>query len=92
MCDQRDRAFKIADFQVKAISIMRTSECIHCNESFNGACVALGEPYHGLIHSDCLPYFDFIKNKWPHPEPAVVYLYPYSVESKQMIVRRDEPR
>lgn len=33
----------------------------------------LGAPYHCLVHTQCLPLFDYEDSVWPHPHPFVSY-------------------
>lgn len=57
----------------KMIKVVCT-ECVHCRKQFEkGSFIcALGEPYHCLLHTTCLPFFNY-NSGYPHPLPTAAY-------------------
>lgn len=47
--------------------------CMHCGASIGERlCLALAKPYYGLLHSDCVPHFNYNRT-WSHPRPIMAY-------------------
>ena len=49
--------------------------CIRCKLQVtpsDGMFMALGAPYHGVLHRWCAPFYVF-NGAWPHPMPAQCY-------------------
>lgn len=57
---------------VVAVHVFRPSTCAVCGHSIEYYGVALGEPYHAMVHKFCAPHFDY-ESGWPHPGPASSY-------------------
>jgi hypothetical protein len=55
--------------------VAMNSQCVHCKKTITpeeGAFFCLGEPYYGVVHRKCAPFFQF-NGLWPHAFPSVVY-------------------
>lgn len=52
-----------------------STKCLRCGDVIAGdhAFVAIGEPYSGVLHVPCAPYYNYPPN-WPHAHPAVHYV------------------
>lgn len=48
--------------------------CVHCHLECSGhhRFIALGPPYHGLLHVQCAHWFAY-NDQWPHPYAAITY-------------------
>lgn len=57
---------------VAAVHIFRPSTCAVCSGPVDNYGVAIGEPYHAMVHRFCAQYFDYGQG-WPHPGPASSY-------------------
>lgn len=57
---------------VSAVHVFRPSTCAVCLGLIEYYGVALGEPYHAMVHRFCAPHFDYGAG-WPHPGPASSY-------------------
>jgi hypothetical protein len=54
--------------------VIVTGNCAACKKEITNEsrCFALGFPFHCLVHSSCLPFFNF-KGGWPHEKPMQLY-------------------
>lgn len=51
------------------------SVCAHCKQPFSDeVAIALGAPFHCLVHETCAPYFNYLEKKWAHAKPLSSYL------------------
>jgi hypothetical protein len=50
------------------------ADCFVCKCKLGDEIVlALGSPFHCLLHEKCAPHFDYETRRWPHHRPMVAY-------------------
>lgn len=54
---------------VTALNIL-SNTCVNCHQPCTSNFVALGYPYHCLIHQACSPYYDY--RGYPYDQPVSV--------------------
>lgn len=59
--------------RVNHVHVFEPAACAHCRSPVTRYGIAIGEPYHALLHRDCLARFDYSR-PWPHPEPLASYV------------------
>jgi len=51
-----------------------TPTCGHCHKTLGDECaIALGAPYHCLLHEYCAPLFNYENRRWVHQKPLSAY-------------------
>jgi hypothetical protein len=62
--------------EVNFVTCMST-KCLHCGNIIvgDGLFIALGDPYCGVVHQACAPYYAY-PPAWPHPRPAIAFTSP----------------
>ena len=60
-------------YRTNVVHVMDATTCAVCRGPFfPGHVISLGEPYHALIHPNCIAYFD-ASIQWHHSAPFIFY-------------------
>lgn len=57
---------------INVVHVCRPCVCAGCGRPITLYGLAIGEPYHCMLHQQCAPHFDF-ESGWPHPDAAGTY-------------------
>lgn len=65
----QDGSISVRGHSVNYLVVFNGSRCLHCRRrvSRRRQTIAIGAPYHGVLHIQCAPLYQF-QGVWPHQE------------------------